>query len=475
MCREVRWDMITIPESLRVGMARILIRANLSSHRLNVLTLDRNIFHSDLRELRRRQQDVNFIPYRPVVQTLLHPGRTVAPKLRNQGSFHKESKDLRKDFHSATELHRAVLGDLLEDSQIAGIITANVDYPWDEPLRHLAADYEVPFYALTKEFPLTKEHEKRFRDYFLSSEYPDRGMIGLLPNDRSLVYVEHNLFSRANVHVTGLPRLDAYRTSLLHPLNSAPQNAWNWRSLEHSRIKLFQALMEAPRALRNHRISSFSMYGKSARRYCGAQQSEHVTITLLDFYSAYGMVARRHFPYVLNTVLTALDSSPYSTKLIVKCRLRQDRPELMKLIGRRRTRHSQVVVTYTDNIAEVLNKSDIIIGYNSTALLEAFLTPADVIMHHLHPRERTYFTQEANPGLGIHATFSYQDLRSTLTGLLKGGQGAVSNKTLDTSRIISRWRLAGQYVFLPMDSSSSQLIADTISLRGSSSRSGVRV
>lgn len=426
-----------------------LTRALASNTGKNILCMDRNISEHDTSMLRIMSPDINWIPYRSIVRRFFDVNAMIAPHARGQRSYITSSNNIAADFAAERELHYAILSSGLQKRVFSGILTGNFDYHGDEALRQLADVYDIPIFVLTKEFPLNEHHKSAMLRAFLAEKFPDRGDIALLANKRANVYVEAGSVAVDRCYVTGLPRFDGYS-------GFAPWRVW----LSEPRMTLRSVVHQAPYAYQIHRTGKPANVsgGRDIFRRGQNRLTKHsskpdvVRLTLLDFGDSYGSVAGRYFDSTLWHCQQALMKARSRVRgenfcLTIKCRTSRDASRIMQHL---RTRHDRptipTTVSVTEHLPTLFHQSEIVVGYNSTALIEAALTGTNVLAltYPNEPASSRYLNPSSDASTvvtGVHPT----DIHDLVL------QHIGRRYPLSKDRVDASWDWAAEHVLLPVE------------------------
>ncbi len=291
------------------------VRANAQPGRVNLLAPDRSVFRFDLDALDR---------YAPRLHLIRMSTRRQLPSMllrehqslsqRNLGAPVGSPDD---PFSRSQPMLERALADCVRAGLLQGFMSSNVDYHQDEPLRRAAERLGLPFFIILKETPISPEHEAWQRR--LIGEHPvrDRGHHVFVGGPLGALYVHLGSVTRERLFDTGFPRFDRYRD-----LDA---------SVDLDRVTFFP-----PNRLHGHQ--------------------DTVASGLLD---AAIELQRR-----------------VGATLVVKCKDNRSMHEVREALDGRRDLDSVIVTT--ENPAEHLLRSALIVGSSSTALAEGMLTRARV-------------------------------------------------------------------------------------------------
>lgn len=377
-----------------------LIRDSAIPGRVNLLAPDRSVFRFDLDALDR------FAPRLNIVR--ISSSRQL-PSMRlgeHEGLGQREvgaSDSIQADpFRwSQPRLERA-LGRCVDDGSLHGFMSANVDYHQDEPLRRASIRLGVPFFVVLKETPLSPAHVELQTRLIGERAVQDRGDHVFVGGPLGDLYVRIGSVAPDRLYVTGFPRFDRYRdVDMTVPLD--------------------HILFFPPNRLHGHS------------------------------------------PEIFDTVLDAvLDlQSRTSTSLVLKCKDNRSAREVRAALEER-GRSEEALVT-TENPAEHLLRSVLVIGSSTTALAEGLLTRARVM--NLVSRN-DLLGIPSRPDLGYT---TYASLGSLLEAL-----GAIEDPVgpgLEFGQIRERRALVESVLTLPEESTASESIEREVVRRVAAGRS----
>ena len=252
---------------------------------------------------------------------------------QNQTQFAEAKQDLPHDpYDISAEMADAILVQLKKRYHITAVMSANVDYWQAEGMRRMTKTYNIPFVVLCREvqtIPMT--YERALKHY---GQYPFKynGRAVAVHNQRTAEFIKDVGFCNDNqaVVVTGPPRLDRW----LDIVNSP--NAEMSRKAEY--------------------------------------------VTLLSFFTGY-LDQNLFFETVeILAEISQKDAYKGQYKFKVKCKGKTDRQEILAALAQKNIDVSNIEFTYEADLLPVFLKSKIIIGYNSLAMIEAVLSPAQSII-----------------------------------------------------------------------------------------------
>jgi hypothetical protein len=285
--------------------------------RMNLLAPDRSVFRFDMDALDRFAPRLNIMRISSARQLpSLRLGEHEGLQQRDVAPPGSRPKDPFR--RSQTALERVLRG-CVTDGLLHGFLSANVDYHQDEPLRRAGLRLGIPFFVLLKETPISREHTDWQQGLIGGRAVPDRGDHVLVGGPLGALYVELGSVAPERLHVTGFPRFDRYRDLDV--------------SLPLDHVTFFP-----PNRLHGHSTEVFDV--------------------LLDAVLALG---RRT-----------------GATLVLKCKDNRSARDVRDALAGRAGVQDEVTVT-TQNPAEPLQRSALVVGSSSTALAEAMLTRARVL------------------------------------------------------------------------------------------------
>lgn len=452
-----------VSDRTKINIVRGAVQALVRADRVNLLASQRGLSRSDFTALGLLVPKINLIPLKLILRRVLSGslrGRSRRPELRRQGVYLSQSQDLRLDFEHERELYAATLQGSLKSGHIKGLLLSYPNYAHDEAARQVMNDWGLPVFSFTKEFPLTSQHASNFGSYFSEVPHFDRGDIGLLANEQSVSALSQGrFFASERAYVTGLPRFDGYR--LFAP----------WRTdCRSSSLSLRHALFCAP-YLRDIAGSGDPQSISSplqALEIQGARDAVYKSrarrITLLDFSGGYnyGHEAGELFPLALRMCAKAVADANRRAgwdlcTLTIKVRSLRDLDRVQSLVhsaGLRR--ESNMSVSVTEHLPVLFGNSAVVVGYSSTALVEAALAGAKVVDLSVGANHKSLL-DPAISGSRIASNVSLDELGDHLAeGLL--GRVWTDRESLDRS-----WTWAARHVTLPTrEAVNSQRVMDVL-------------
>lgn len=319
--------------AITAWLARILSRAIDRDSRYNVLCIGRPIFNEDIEELAKHGGTLNYLIIPKFVFlsvfSFFLPQLFLCHAKYHEGTGFDHKKRLCRAFFDAFLIHfsRAV--------RIDAIMTANYNYSWQQELAVAARNLGIPFVVLYKEgiSPLFAEGIGPQKGYDLMvAKYTNNRFIG----DKLLVYndrIKNAFFNLCiegvgedTVETVGIPRFDRY-----FRLDSPGRN-----------IVFF----------------SFNLEDKARHLGLAVDQFEKYLAKEREFHVEVMKFAASHPDQIV--IIKTKNNSKYLKYV----------EEIASETGHAGLKN--IVITNQGNVYDLIKDARAVIGYNSTALLEAF-------------------------------------------------------------------------------------------------------
>ena len=295
-----------------------------------VICLDRLHFSRDVEELRKNKPEYNWI--KAPEDLLGHIQNPFIPrKYQNQTQFSDAKKECASDpFLISQKQAEIILKKCLKRGRVKAAINANVDFWQSEGMRRACRAMNIPFIVLCREvqtIPATYEED---RNHYLDFDFKYMGHCVAVHNERTAnMYRECGFCDNDDdIIVTGPPRLDI------------------WLPL-------------------------------GANKPSVPQQKK--SVTLLSFFTGY--FATDLF-YDCMRVLSTLSKDPdlAGYEFVLKCKSKTDKIDITKDLNNIDIDVSCITFSYESDLKKVFESSEIVIGYNTLALIEAVLSDAKCIV-----------------------------------------------------------------------------------------------
>lgn len=314
-------------------LARMLSRSIDRQSRYNVLCLGRPIFEEDIEELAKYGGTLNYVIVPKIVFVSVF-NRFLPQLLMCHAKYH-EMLGYEREKVLCREFFEAFLARFNRAVRIDAVLTANYNYSWQQELAAAARIRGIPFVVLFKEgiSPLFAEGVSPRKAYdLLVAKYTNNWFIGdklLVYNDRirdgfSNVRIEG--ISDETVEVVGIPRFDRY---------------FRLKSLGRNLVFFSFNFEDKARHL--------GLTADEFEKYLARTREFHIEV--LKFAASY--------PDLTVTIKTK-NNAKY-LKYVEEIASEAEHASL-----------GNVIITNQGNVYDLIGNARAVIGYNSTALLEAF-------------------------------------------------------------------------------------------------------
>ena len=293
------------------------------SGKTHLLCMGRAVFNQDIEILRAYG---NF-RYSVLKASLFEKGLApyVKKEWQTQTFFHKKYNDIDRNTKIFIEQYINKFISYINNYRIIdGIVVANSDYWQDEPLKVVCKKKSLPFIVLSRENYIQKYERDFLINRVNKSGYKFTGDIMCVASQRCReVLLETGAYAAEQIAVTGWPRMDLYERPFDHLLPGKPL------------VTLIAYQDELYLAPKNF-------------------------MDVLDTFIALARENSRHFRFVIK-----VKKISHARKLI------RARPTLIT---------APVHIEWKALSHDVVRASRIVIGYNTTGVLEALLSEADIIV-----------------------------------------------------------------------------------------------
>ncbi|MCC6355450.1 MAG: hypothetical protein IT577_16285 [Verrucomicrobiae bacterium] len=264
----------------------------------------------------------------------------------------------RKNERAAIRLLRLIRG----RHRFSAVLTAQTDYWQEDSVRAACGELGVPFLVLSKEHYVSGHlRANRMKDY-ADSGFRFRGDgIALFGECTVETLVSTGVAPRDRIWITGAPRLDA------------------WREM-------------------------------------GGSATPRDTITLLSFSKGY-IVKDSYRDALLTFAKVANELGGHGVRFVVKCKNGEDREAAEKVLGESGSRGLRFLV---GNHVPLLDRSRLVMGFNSLALLESLLSRAHLAVPHWGDAVRKPHDLVVDPAdEGARRVFEFLDSPAAWEALLR--------------------------------------------------------
>lgn len=319
--------------TLAALLTRMLSRSIDRQSRYNVLCIGRPIFEEDIEELAKYGGTLNYIIVPKIVFVSIF-NRFLPQLLLCHAKYH-ETQGYAREKALCREFLEAFLAHFCRAVRIDAILTANYNYSWQQELALAARNRGIPIVVLFKEgiSPLFSEGLSPQKAYdLLVAKYTNNWFIG----DKLLVYNDRIKNGFSNIHIKGI----------------SPE------IVEAVGIPRFDRYFRLESPGRNVVFFSFNFEDKARHLGLKADEFEKYLAKTREFHVEVLKFAASH-PDLTLTIKTK-NNSKYL--------------KYVETIASE-TGHAglgNVVITNQGNVYDLIRDARAVIGYNSTALLEAF-------------------------------------------------------------------------------------------------------
>ena len=302
----------------------------LPSKNYRVLAFDRPQFRNDLIEINKRT-DIEVMYFPMLMYSTFF--RSFSPGyLKNQLKYHTyDSPEELKHKQALYKACKNVLPLLLKKLNIAAIISGNTDYGLEQPWMDVGRKFNIPWVSVVKEGMSTDYGFSWTVDHYSDERLRFKGnKITVMCERRKNAMVQAGVAKEEDIIITGLPRTDLVFETV-NGMSLKKSNKENW-------VLLFAFNNEPLPILWNDTLSVFT------------ELAENLTNKKLKF--------------------------------VIKTKDISDQEEMQSDLKRLKLSKS-LIVSNKISFQEIVEKSILIIGYRSTAIVELMATDIPIIIPHL--------------------------------------------------------------------------------------------
>lgn len=385
-----------LPPRLCGKIIGLLLRPYVLPGKTNVLSISRELFAKDIEQIELRT-GTNFIPWRSG-----HLGRLIAgwiPKAcqKQTGFIPEERYRNHPCWKKGTDLIKGLFESLQKNGPVRVIMSANVDYWQEEPVRRFCKETGVKHLVLDRENHVVEEYRNIFRREYAESGFIFEGHVAVFSDRMKQLLVETNACRPEQVTVTGAPRMDVW-------------------------------LDKRPAVRKN-------------------------TITFLSFRTS---LVPGMFDDAVDVFIEAARQHP-NLQFVIKCKEgRGDFGRMQEKFAACKAPANLRPEQYI-NMRDLLERSKVIVGFNTLALAEALLTDAHLIVPSWRVEDKDLVMMDPDdPELCKEIQFprSLEQFRQQLGTALETPPSA--NQPL-------RLKLTNRYMLFTPDESSSERVVALIS------------
>lgn len=293
--------------------------------RNRVLCFSRGLFEKDYEQLSYRLRDFGWIWFDKRLFTVCL-SRSIPKYARGQKKYGCYLEDPDVDWAVVIKRAQVFVSLLKERHQMSCFVTANMDYYQDHPLKVACKREGIPVIVLQKEYPITTKVAERFTKHY-EGWNPNADIIAVAGERAKKCLEAGGMGKHAEIVVTGLPRLDRYRT-----INFA--------------------------------------FGLRRRKH---------QILLLSFRSGYGYDSEQAFFDTANAIIQLSDEQ---FGIIIKAKNKNDEDIIRNWIVKNIEKRNRENISISSSLAlyDAFSCANVVIGYNSLSIIEALLTPLPILM-----------------------------------------------------------------------------------------------
>lgn len=290
-----------------------------------VLCFSRGLFEKDYEQLSYRLRDFGWIWFEKklFVACLSH---SIPKYARGQKKYANHLEDPYVGWAEVITRAQKLVSRLKERHGIVCFVTANIDYYQDHALKIACKREGIRVIVLQKEFPVTTKVAEQFTSHYEGWD-PNADIVAVAGNRAKKCLEAAGVGKHSRIIVTGLPRLDRYKTIEFRPS-------------------------------------------------CSRQKQR---ILLLSFRSGYGYDSEQAF---FDTAHAIIQLSDKQLEVMIKAKNKNDenviRYWLMKNMAKKNREH--VSISSSIPLYDAFACADVVVGYNSLSTVEALLTPLPILM-----------------------------------------------------------------------------------------------
>jgi hypothetical protein len=176
---------------------------------LNVLAVNRELLSKDTEQIARRT-GINFIPWRSG-----HLGRLIAPwtpkvcQIQTACIMDEQHRN-HPCWIKGQELLAGLFETLQKNGSVPAAISANIDYWQEEPLRRFCGKSGIKHLVLDRENHCVEEYRANFRREYARTGFTFNGHAAVFSEHMKQLLIESNACSAGQITVTGAPRMDVW-------------------------------------------------------------------------------------------------------------------------------------------------------------------------------------------------------------------------------------------------------------------------
>ena len=186
-----------------------LLLPYVATDRLNVLSISRELLSKDTEQIALRT-GINFIPWRSGHLARLISRRTPKVCQVQTSCIPEEHYRNHPCWTAGTDLLAGLMDVLQQKAPVPVMLTANVDYWQEEPVRRFCAQTETTHLVLDRENHMVKEYRDHMRLEFAKADFSFGGHAAVFSQRMKDLLIETSGCRPNQVTVTGAPRMDVW-------------------------------------------------------------------------------------------------------------------------------------------------------------------------------------------------------------------------------------------------------------------------
>jgi hypothetical protein len=376
---------------LMANLAYLIISKPENPAEVSVLCLEVDFFGRDLQALRRFATRIRWLSLSSVMSINIQ-NLWVPRKMRSQMNFrlHHDQDYAREAWSEGKTFFSHLLKKLADKNGVRAVVTPQVDWWEHEALRMACKDLDIPSIALSREYQITEFFKTYVKRYYSERNFTYTGDYIAMAGPNTDNYTEPGVARNEQISVVGYPRTDFYSG------DSKP----------------------------------FELKKK---------------VTLLSFGDPFNYAHLNFLDVILTFGWMSQLSQFAGYEFVVKCKNNRD-VGWIKKYARAVPQRFEVVIG--ENVHQLLMDSRVVMGFGTTAVWEALLTDAALVVPYWYDTVPDAFSHGLNPGRvdlqsEIYFPQNAKEFRAVLEKLILAGQPEANMER--------RRELYRQAFFLPKD------------------------